>query len=270
MGKTYEKLVIDSLEVDPTYQRDFVPSRAKAMSVKLDWARFGVPVVSRRADGKCYVIDAQHRVAAAKIAGEGSRSVMCEVHCGLTMPDEAGLFLDLNAGRKAVSAFDRYRARMVNKEPIAVAFTEVVESCGLKIAQTGKRNVVVAVQAVEFAHRRNHNLAETLTLLRAWGGGDIEAFDGQFIKDFSCFLYDYRDTLDIESLTVKLGKVTAPLLARRIKTHQENLGVRRAAANQALREIYNVRKSAAGRLKPTLAELGITADDVRRVSAAAN
>ena len=114
--KTYEKLVIDSIGVDPAYQRDFDEKRAKAMAKDLDWARFGVPVVSRRGDGKVVVIDAQHRLAAARFAGEGKRSTLCEIHSGLDKRREAELFLKLNGGRKAIRVFDRYKARMVARE----------------------------------------------------------------------------------------------------------------------------------------------------------
>lgn len=257
MAKNYAELTIDSIGIDPAYQRDFDERRAKVMSQDLDWARFGVPVVARRAEGKYFVVDAQHRIAAAKMAGHGSKQILCEVHDGMTKREEAELFLKLNGGRKAIRAFDRYKARLVAEEPVALEFTRIAEACGLRIVPGGNaKNSINAVQAVESAHRRNRNLETTLRILKEWGRGDVEALDGDFIKDVSNFLADYDEDVDVEAFKLRLAKLDPSFVMRRIRGAADSVGNRRVAANSVLRDIYNSRRSRADRLRPSAVELG--------------
>lgn len=248
MDKRYEKLVIESIGVDPTYQRDFDEARARAMSKEIDDSRIGVPVVSRRADGKLVVVDAQHRLAAKTLAGQGGESLLCEVHIGLTKQQEAELFLKLNGGRKAIRAWDRYRARMVARDPIAVEFTRIVEKCGLRIGPAQGRNTLCAVQSIESVHRRNRNLETTLSLLKKWGEGDPASLDGDLLKDVSCFLLDFDGNLDVAAFAEKLSKHDPAMVLRKIRGAHDLSGKRRPAANSVLREIYNARRLKKDRL----------------------
>jgi hypothetical protein len=191
-------------------------------------------------------------MAAKKLAGHGKHLVLCEVYSGLSKPDEAALFLKLNNGRKAVSAFDKYRARMVAKEAVALEFTRIVESFGFRIAGFGAvRNTICAVQSIESVHKRNKNLAVTLGVIKAWGGGEPASLDGDLLKDVSGFLCDHADDVDVESLTHKLAKIDPGYVLRKIRGVYDTTKNRRLAANSVLREVYNTRrKRGDGRLQP--------------------
>jgi len=254
MRKKFERVVVDKIQIDFSYQRDFDEHRAKVMAAAFDESRIGVPVLAERPDSTLWVIDGQHRTAAAKMAGRGSMSVFCEIHTGLSRAQEAELFLKLNGGRKAVRVFDKYKARMVAKEPIALEFTRIVESCGLRIGTTPGKATLCAIQAIEAVHARNKNLAVVLDLVKRWSNSDVRAVDGDLLKDVSNFLVDYADEADPDELLTKLAKIDPAVVMRKILgAHDAMRSKRRLAANSVLREIYNSRRPRRDHLSPVIA-----------------
>jgi hypothetical protein len=241
VSKNFSKLAIKDLLIDPAYQRELDEPRVDAMAKKFDESRIGVPVVSLRKDGKFYVLDGQHRSESARRAGLGDLKIMCEVHNGLSQAEEAELFLKLNNGRKTVQAFDKYRARMTANDPVAVEFTRIVNSLGLRIGQGQGKNTINAVLAIESAHRRNRNLELTLSVLKRWGGGGQDFFEGALLKDMSCFLADYSEC-DVQWLVDKLARVDVGRTTVKIKALHDSIKNRRLAANSVFCEIYNHRR----------------------------
>jgi len=252
--KMFQQVVVDKIQIDFAYQRDFDEARARSMAAAFDESRIGVPVLAQRPDSTLWVIDGQHRTAAAKIAGRGSMGVLCEIHTGLSRAQEAELFLKLNGGRKAVRVFDKYKARMVAREPIALEFTRIVESCGLRIGTTHGKYTLCAIQTIESVHTRNKNLAVVLGLVKRWSNSDVRTVDGDLLKDVSNFLVDYADEAEADELLAKLAKVDPAVVARKILgRHDAMRSKRRLAANSVLREIYNTRRPRRDHLSPVIA-----------------
>lgn len=76
------------------YQRDIDQKRVSYIVSNYDPHKFGIIKVSFR-DGKCYVYDGQHRIAAFKVLnGDQDGFVKCEVHYGLAYEDEAKYFAE--------------------------------------------------------------------------------------------------------------------------------------------------------------------------------
>lgn len=244
MSKNFVKLSVREISIDPTYQRALDESRVDAMARHLDETRIGVPVLSLRKDGSYVVLDGQHRVEAMRRAGLSDHKIFCEVHNGLTPAEEAALFLRLNNGRKPVRVFDKYRARMVAKEPTAVEFTRIAHSLGLRIGAAPGKNTICAIQAVEYVHKKNGNLDIVLAVLKKWGQGEVSVFEGDMIKDVSRFLVDYSTEVDPDEFTEKLQRHDPGHIMRRIKGLIDVLdGNRRLAANSVLRDVYNHRRA---------------------------
>lgn len=183
--------------IDPSYQRDFDEKRSQAMASNIDMDRIGVPVVSIRRDGSIAGVDGQHRVRALCIAGLGDVPVLCEAHEGLTIKQEATLFLKLNAGRLAVRAYDKFRARLTAKERVAIDINKIVEAAGLKVAKASGTKYVCAVQAMESVYHRS-NLSRTLKTLSAWCDNDSRVFDGELIKSVGAFYAEHPDAVDAD------------------------------------------------------------------------
>lgn len=234
------KIRPSSIIIDREYQRNLDENRAKSMAEKLDLSRIGVPVVSKRKNETFVALDGQHRIIALKLA-EVDDPIYCEVHEGLTVVEEAALFLKLNGGRKAVSVFDKWRARLVAKEPIALEITRIIEGQGLRIAQATAKNCICAIQVVESVHLRRGNLQRTLQVLKRWSDGVTSGvFEGEMIKAMAAFLGEYPNANNDE-LARKLSPLAPERVMNRIKRMQDAADdvPRAVAAISVLRDIYN-------------------------------
>src|SRR3989304_2375030 len=109
-----EVLTIDDLHVDHTYQRDLSADRVQSIAARWDIVAAGPIVVSRRANGDLYIVNGQHRAAAAKMAGE--THVIAQVVNDLTAKKEATLRLKGNC-RLGDKAMERFRAQLVSGDP---------------------------------------------------------------------------------------------------------------------------------------------------------
>jgi hypothetical protein len=235
----YEKLRPSQIDVDPRWQRDLDETRARRMARNVNMARLGVPVVSRRNDGRCVALDGQHRIAMLKIANMDS-PIMCDVQEGLSLADEAELYLLLNSDRKPVGAFDKFKARLVAKDAVALEIQDILKKRGLRVAKAQGSNCICAIQAVEFIHVHYQNLGDTLRVLISWCEGDPSVYEGMIIKDVSFFLA-HHPQVSIERLAEKLQQFSPERLLARIRRTQGTLDdvPRGDAACKVLRDIYN-------------------------------
>lgn len=155
----------------------------------------GTPIVSRRDGGVIIVLDGQNRVALCRKAQwegwAGDSRIECEVHEGLTLVEEAGLFV-LLAGHRSLTAMSKFLARQTQGDPVVTEITRIVELAGYKIGKYSAGDVITGVSTLEKIHgkdRRRHPhdkpgvLAATLTtIVRAWqhtpGATDQAIIDG--------------------------------------------------------------------------------------------
>lgn len=238
MKHVFVKIKPSDTTVDHRYQRDFDQRRVDAMTRAYNPNLIGVPVVSKREDGSCVRIDGQHRLATCIAAGHGDVPLLMEVHEGLSLQEEAELFLRLNGGRTAVGAIDKFKAKLVAREPIALEIFAILKRLGCKITRSPSRGGVMAVNAVEAAHRHG-NLEPTMRSLVTWLDGDTEAFHGDIIRAVSAFLVACPEA-DPLHLAARLADQSPERLRTRLKRETQQLpGFREDAARLVLTEIYN-------------------------------
>lgn len=235
--------------VDPEYQRDFEEARAKAMGKAFEWDLFGVPVLSKRADGRLVRIDGQHRMQSAIIAGHGAVPVLCEVHEGLSISEEAALFLRLNGGRSAIRVLDKFKARVVAKESVAVDITAILKSIGLRVVKSQQRKGVMAIKAIETVYHIG-NLRETMQVLTDWGDGDPATYQDKLVRAVSSFLLEYPG-VDLDEVAARLRKHAPGKVMAKIGYAIESFDLQKhEAACSVLREIYNANRPQKKRLPP--------------------
>lgn len=243
------KLKAQNLSIDPKYQREVDSRRVAAMSRKIEFDCIGVPVVSQRADGQFYVLDGQHRVGALVESGNGARDILCEVHTGLSVRDESELFLRLNGGRKAVRVFDKWKARLIASEPVAMEMHAIITRLGLKVTKAPAKRSICAIQKIERVHKTMHNLEQTLTVLREWDLDDSSVFDGDLVDALAHFIATYDGAVDVAELARRL-RVRAPgvminSITRLVQKPEVSF---RDAACRVFREAYNKNRIKADRL----------------------
>lgn len=126
-------LPVARLKVDHRYQRRLDDAWVDRLSDRWQAALAGVLLVSSRDDGDLIVLDGQHRLAAVRKLladhADVNESLWAEVYFGLTLEDEAAIFMGRNT-QKAVHIIDRFRARVVAGEPTAARIDQTLKAHG--------------------------------------------------------------------------------------------------------------------------------------------
>ena len=153
---------------------------AKSQPGTFDWDLLGTVAVSEREDGSRISIDGQHRLALLDAIGEPDAAVKCEVFQGLTLAQEAALFIGLNASR-TVRPVSLFLAKVTMGDPLCTEILQIVRDCSWDITTSQKRGSLNCVKALIRIHSldlaRNaaggyepQALRDTLTLItNAWG-----------------------------------------------------------------------------------------------------
>lgn len=135
---TIEWVPIDELEIDESYQRSIDTAKSqrliRSIASNWDWDVFDVLKVSRRPDDRQFVIDGQHRRAAAKLRGDIAQ-LPCVLKRCADAAEEARLFWEANRGRKAMGRIDDFRAAIVAGDGDALAVERVIVAAGFSIAR---------------------------------------------------------------------------------------------------------------------------------------
>jgi hypothetical protein len=242
------KIKASDIHIDPRYQREVDARRVAAIAKGLDWSRIGVPDVSLRADGTFWCIDGQHRVCAIVEAGAGDTAVLCSLHEGLSMKDEAALFLELNGARTAVGVHAKFKAALVAKDPTACEIDRIVRSHGLQVAKAQAWKSICVIQAMQYSHGSNGNLSDVLGILVKWEAHtrdkDLNVFEGVFVRSVSDFLALFNGSVDRRHFQKRLDAYEPDRLMRAIRRSQDaNVGIQPkwVSACEILRQAYNVK-----------------------------
>ena len=136
------ELPINSAELKiprTTYQRELNEDRVRRIAAEFDERIANEPKVSCR-DGRYYVFDGQHTIAARKLLNGGrDLPIRCKVFYGLTESDEALLFAQQTGASASLTAGAKFRALVYGGDEDAMAFLKATEAvgplCGLQADQ---------------------------------------------------------------------------------------------------------------------------------------
>lgn len=201
----YEVLRIEDLNFDDTYQRKVSTTKVREIVRQFDIGIVGALIVSKREDGKYYVVDGQHRIEAMRLLS--IESIMCVVHTGLSIADEATLFRKCNNTRKAPSALDNFKADLIANNDTAIKINDLVESTGFIINVTRTktdRPSISAVSALMKVYKEigEEGLRNVLGVLRETTLKPTHTD----IAGMGIFLRYYNDKIDKDNLIKKMQK----------------------------------------------------------------
>lgn len=172
---TPQKIMVrpDAL-TQPEYQRNPNPVRVKKIAQDFDPNAVGAITVARRDDGTLVIVDGGHRAAAA-LAAKYDGKLYALLHEGLTIQQEAGLFLELNDSRQLVP-HDRFHASLLAEVPRSLAIQRILAAHGWAIAKGSRDGGITAVSRVEKIISRGgsreeceHHLDSVIGIItRAW------------------------------------------------------------------------------------------------------
>lgn len=239
---TTGKVRVRDIKVDHTYQRSLDENRVKQIADNLDLSRIGTIELARRRDGSLWVVDGQHRLMALILAGKKDMVLSCKIHIGVTIEQEAMLFVGLNRGRRGPPAYNLYKAELCGKQEEVLEIENIVNKLSLKIGTAKARYHVCAISAVRAAHK-NNNLSETLRVLKTWAGGDGAAFDGILITAVSNFLAAQESTSPDQLIEKLRSYEPDPVVVRnRITIRSRLIHSTRRGELEVLLEIYNKKR----------------------------
>ena len=247
--------------VDLKVQRQLQDARAEAMADDFQPHALGLLTASKRTDGHIYIVDGQHRmVAARKASYDGLMAT--RLFEGLTLKEEAALFLKLNSSR-AVQAIDRFKVRITEGEPVAVKINEVLKRYDLHVdwANNSSLNVISAITALEKIYKgagvrdegEHADLLDKLvsTLVKAYGGneGKMErmVFSRVMLEGLGIFIATYNKRIDFDRLIYVLSGTTPRAIITNTRTLKDakvkgpSLGMNAA---QVILNLYNNRNRA--------------------------
>jgi hypothetical protein len=210
-----EVLDLDALKVDAYAQRGYDNKWAKELHDNWDDDKVGVFRVSRRTDGGLYLMDGQHRTGALRMFSElteDERQVLGLVYEGLTIQQEAELYLAFNSKTRKANPVDTFRLERVAEEPEAVNIQLVLDKHGLIVQMGTGAHQVAAVAALRWVYRLGgvDLLDRTFTVIeKSWGVQDRWARDGNILRAIGWVLHKIP-YLDQGSLEDKLGKSGRP------------------------------------------------------------
>jgi len=247
---THERIIIDELNVDPETQRTLDPKRVAALARRFIPTAAGTIVANKRADQKIYVVDGQHRLAAARLAAITELDV--ELHHGLTEAQEAQLFLLINRERKATAKIDEYRIGLTGGQLLMVDIQAVLDKHGLKVGSLSANSIAAAQTLMSITEIYGATTLDRVLDVaeQAFGRQGGEAWDGMILGALGMFIGRHGDVIDDDELAKKIaahgsidrwrGQIIAQ--ASLGSTQQTGSSGRKAAGYRLIVQVWNKRR----------------------------
>lgn len=212
-----EDVDLDDMFIDPRLQRGEEPGEIAEIISRFNEGALGTLTVSLREDnpsgGSYSVLDGQQRRAVLLRLREMGRwaegkKVKVLVHYGLSLKEEAQLFLDLNY-RRSVNPLRRFKTRILAEEPVAIQIRDILDGFDIPLGSVPK-----GFQAVNTAERilrqdgGEDRLRWSLNMIKnIYDMGDGGCWDGRVIEGFALVHAAYITQLDEPRLIKKLTSV---------------------------------------------------------------
>jgi hypothetical protein len=247
MRPSLEFRPIPQLQIDASYQRsiDTGPSQSlvRRIAMHWDWGLCQPLTVAKRDDGSLWVIDGQHRLAAARMRHD-IYDLPCVVVSSVSAADEAASFVALNQQRRPLTALDLFKAALQARDEEAVLIEHALQAAGLSLGRTTnydslKPGQVVNVGGLQRVYRRDGEAVLRRAL--AIGGA---AFAGQPLRYFGTIFPGIAaavaalprpfDEAAIDFIAVVMGGGTQQEWAadiNRAKATEPDINMRTAAEN---------------------------------------
>jgi Family of unknown function (DUF6551) len=219
LRQDYEVLVIQlgQMFVDrsvPGLQRPLQVPRARRMAARFSWARFyeNPPKVSARPDGRYHIMDGQHEVEAARIAGSSPDTpVRVHVWRNLNYQQESEMF-GHNRDRGAVRALDLFASDVTSGHADAVALDVLLNTYKWTAGSAGVEGNIAAVTTIRriYGKKNGPELCEKViaTITKAWGHNSDGAHQA-ILKVLGAFYEEYP-AADIGRLAHVLDREVKP------------------------------------------------------------
>lgn len=247
--QTFSLLKPSQVLVDHKYQREIDEKRVDKIVKEFDGDVFNAPKVSRRKDGKYYVFDGQHSLAAWKkmcgIHRTPDAPLSCRVYTNMTWEDEVRAFLKQNGFDKDPSSVEFLRAKYAMEDPDVVDMVDGARICGFIIdfsqSQADKR--ICALKSLFSSYQKLGYAAyiDMLSVLMEAWNGRISSTQGSIINGLCAFYQNFYGKFNHDDLVAKLQGTSPEKILLDSKTY---IGVQgQKAVMRAILQTFNYRRT---------------------------
>lgn len=246
---TYELLNLSNLKIE-TFNRSVDMAHAKKIAAYWDDKLAGVIVVSKK-NGYYDIIDGQHRVVGAKMAGK--KYLPCLVYHNMTTEEDAAIFVQLDKKRKNLNTFDYVKASKVANDEIVTSMYEVAGMVGFTIEKNKGDNKICAVRSLlnVLQSSGKDGALDVLRVLRSTWDGDKESLKGEMIEGMDLLLKTYGNSINHDRVVQKLKMVQPYKIIAEANAESAGGRKRKRVARVMLRH-YNHSLQSANRLQDIL------------------
>lgn len=240
----YRQVHSGAIFSDPSYQRPINMRRVREIVSGFRDDLVNPIKVSKR-DGRFYVFDGQHTLAALK-SRNGNRDLMvdCKVYRGLTLEQEAELFSLQNGISRGVETIYRLKALYAAGDPDIKEFYDFTNLSGVRLDFT-KGKATSKIVAVAKAYKIYNTLpsrdySDVLMLINDTWQGMPDSFNQEILGGVALFHSLYKREYQRRIFVNQLSKVSPMVIIREGKALAAKGDVRFArqileAYNHALR-----------------------------------
>ena len=205
------------------YQRPVNPKEVERLVREWDGRLLEPAVVSFR-DGKFFVVDGQHRIAAmCRMNGGNGVMAACRVYTGLTYEQEAELCYRLDKAKKRLSLSQSTNVLVeAGSDKETLEIKRLVESAGFTWALNkshGKTGEITATRALAEAYRMlgEDGFLRMLSLMHETWKGEPGSLTASLLSGMALFVKTYGEDFTDRAFITKLSKVEPEEISRRGK-----------------------------------------------------
>jgi hypothetical protein len=206
----YQELALKSLHVEPQAQRTFKEPHARRIADNFIPGAVGALVVSHRESGIINTCDGVHRKWAMEVQVPPIEKVMCEVHYGLSLVEEAMLFLIKNKESASVQPIDMYKVGLTAEIPLYVDTELVLMNHNLSVGNTSANQIGAVsglVKIVEDNEEKGTEVLDRVLTIAEGAWGRTEAtWDGAILAGLGLFVSRHGEEVKDTGFIAKLAK----------------------------------------------------------------
>jgi hypothetical protein len=261
----------EQLLIDDSYQRTLEtgPSQTLVRRIAMfwDWSLCQPLIVARRNDGGHYVVDGQHRLAAAKLRGDIFQ-LPCVVASYSSSAEEAASFVALNQQRRPLGALDLFKAALAADDSEAMAIMGALQGAGLSIAPhmnytSWKPGMVSNIGGMQRAYRDLGHVKFTtaLKVLAEAFAGEVLRYGGTIFPGIATVVGEKSAALDFAHLVAVLKLKSQADWSRSIHHCHAQLAQKwKIASATVIRDAYDHTGASGSRLASAPKLGGVEAD----------
>lgn len=257
---TFEMVDPLTILIDHLYQRGEKSTLIDAIASNPRWEAFGVVtcfVREREQNGKTvrqfYAVDGQQRIRGV-LKSENPPKLVPVVYYSLTnIADEAGIFVRINEYRKALSAIEKHKGKIIAKDPAATAIERAAELAGFTVGAENSRDsgarTIHAIASLNWIYNLigEEGVTQTLTQVRDAWPDDKAGVESMMLKAIASVIAEQQGAsgknggYNRAALTRRLVSTTPSALFRKAEGLRFDMGGSRAVnLRRALKQLAKV------------------------------